>query len=213
MTALAISVVDVTVDRFATSPHLTAELCLDETTGAVVHAVALRCQLMIEPQRRPYDGAEASAVADVFGARDRWSQTLKPFVWMHAATVTPGLTGRLQVNLPLPCTYDLDVVGAKYLHAVREGDVPLRFLFSGTVFSRGDSGFTVEQLSWDLEATHRMPVATWRTMMETFFPRTSYLRFTRETISELLRFKAERGLTSWDEVMRDLLQAAPEPVR
>ena len=44
----------------------------------------------------------------------------------------------------LPCTYDFDVSGATYLHALRDGEVPLLFLFSGTVFCRGRTGFSVD---------------------------------------------------------------------
>jgi hypothetical protein len=205
-------VADVGVDRYAVSPHLTARLDVEERSGAVIHAVALRAQLMIEPQRRGYDDAETESVTEVFGGRERWAQTLRPFVWMYASTVTPGFTDNLSVDLPLPCTFDLDVVGAKYLYALDTGEVPLRFLFSGTVFSRGATGFTVEQLSWDLEAEHRMPVTTWQLLMDTFFPNFAYLRLDRETVAELLRRKAAHGMTSWDDVVRELLHRAPEPV-
>jgi hypothetical protein len=215
MTALAIDVVDVTADRYAASPQLTATLRVEETSGAVVHAMALRCQLMIEPQRRAYDTEETATVAEVFGGRDRWTQTLKPFLWTHASTVTRGFTDSLTVELPIACTYDLEVVGSKYLHALADGEVPLLFLFSGTVFSRGDTGFSVEQISWNLEARHRMPVVVWRDLMDTFFPNSGYIRLDRDTVNALLQTKAARGLTSWDSVVTSLLDSAttPEPAR
>jgi Family of unknown function (DUF6084) len=211
MTALTIDVVDVLADTYAASPQLTATLRVEESTGAVVHAMALRCQLMIEPQRRGYDAAETATVAELFGGRDRWTQTLKPFLWTHACTVTRGFTGELVVELPIGCTYDVEVVGSKYLHALADGEVPLLFLFSGTIFSRGESGFTVEQISWNLEARHRMPVAVWRGLMGTFFPNTGYLRLDRETVNTLLQVKAARGLTSWDGVVNSLLAEASTP--
>jgi hypothetical protein len=216
MTALTIDVLDVTADRYAASPHLTATLGIEESTGAVVHAMALRCQLMIEPQRRRYDETEAATVAELFGGRDRWSQTLKPFLWTHASTVTRGFSDRLVIELPIACTYDLDVVGSKYLHALAYGEVPLLFLFSGTVFTRGDTGFTVEQISWELEARHQMPVTEWRELMDTFFPGSGYLRLDREMINQLLRYKSARGLISWESVVSSLLDGAAasrEPVR
>jgi hypothetical protein len=214
MTALAIDVVDVTADRYAASPQLSATLRIEETTGAVIHAMALRCQLMIEPQRRAYDAEETATVADVFGGRDRWAQTLKPFLWTHASTVTRGFTDSLNVELPIACTYDVEVVGSKYLHALADGEVPLLFLFSGTVFSRGETGFTVEQISWNLEARHRMPVAVWRALMAAFYPNAGYIRLDRDTVNALLQVKAARGLTSWESVITSLLEpaATPEPV-
>jgi hypothetical protein len=211
MTALAIEVVDVTADRYAATPHLTATLRIEESSGAVIHAMALRCQLMIEPQRRGYDGAETATVAELFGGRERWTQTLKPFLWTHASTVTRGFSGSLTVELPIACTYDLEVVGSKYLHALVDGEVPLLFLFSGTVFSRGESGFSVEQLSWDLEARHRMPVAVWRQLMDTFYPESDFIRLDRDTVNTLLQVKAARGLTSWDSVVHSLLDDAASP--
>jgi len=212
VTQLSFAVVDIVADRFAASPHLKVRLRIEESTGEVLHAVALRCQLMIEPQRRSYDESETSGVAEVFGDRDRWTQTLKPFLWTHASTVTPGFTGSLEVDLPVACSYDLDLVAAKYFTSLTDGEVPVRLLFSGTTFSRGVSGFSVEQIPWDLEATYRLPVAAWREVMDHFYPGTGWLRLDRDVLAALQRFKAERGLTTWDEVATTLLAATAEPV-
>jgi len=212
VTQLSFSVVDIVADRFAASPHLKVRLRIEESTGEVVHAVALRCQIMIEPQRRSYDERETGGVAEVFGDRDRWIQTLKPFLWTHASTVTPGFTGSLEVDLPVACSYDLDLVAAKYFASLTDGEVPVRLLFSGTTFSRGVSGFSVEQIPWDLEATYRLPVAAWREVMDHFYPGTGWLRLDRDVLAALQRFKAERGLTTWDEVATTLLAATAEPV-
>ncbi len=58
MTALSFDVLDVAPQEFAAAPHLLFRMRVSETSGATVHAIALRCQLRIEPQRRPYDPAE-----------------------------------------------------------------------------------------------------------------------------------------------------------
>ena len=60
--------------------------------------------------------------------------------------------------LPLECTYDFEVTAAKYLHALRDGAVPLQFLFSGTIFVKAERGFSVQQVSWDCEDRYDMPV-------------------------------------------------------
>jgi hypothetical protein len=210
VTALTFRVLDVVADRFAASPHLRVRLRAEESTGEVVHAMALRCQLMIEPQRRPYSEAETVGIADIFGGRDRWTQTLKPFLWTHASAVTPGFTGSIEFDLPVACSADLDLVAGKFFTAVNDGEVPLRLLFSGTTFARGTSGFSVEQIPWDLEATYRLPLAAWREVMDHFYPGTGWLRLDRDVLSELLRFKAQRSLTSWDEVAATLLESASE---
>lgn len=210
MTSLAISVLDVVADRFAASPHLKIRLRVEERSGAVVHAMALRAQIMIEPQRRPYDEAETAGIADVFGDRGRWAQTLKPFLWTHAGTITPGFTGSRVVDLPVACSADLDLVAGKFFAALSGGEVPLRLLFSGTTFCRGASGFSVEQIPWDLEATATVPVVRWREVMDQLSPGTGWLRLEHDTLAALLRFKAARGLTSWDEVASTLLASATQ---
>ena len=74
------------------------------------------------------------------------------------------------MDLPLPCTYDFEVTGSKYLHALREGAVPLALLFSGTVFTRGTTGFGVEQVPWDCEASYALPVAVWQQLIDLNYP-------------------------------------------
>ena len=44
---------DVVAEPYAAAPQLTARLRIEETTGQRVHAIALRCQVRIEPQRAP----------------------------------------------------------------------------------------------------------------------------------------------------------------
>ena len=46
---------------------------------------------------------------------------------MHTSTTVQGFTGTTDVDLPLPCSYDFDVVGSRYLHALGDGSVPLSF--------------------------------------------------------------------------------------
>lgn len=205
MSELAFTVLGIRPQEHAAAPHLLFRLRVTESTQAVVHALALRCQLRIEPQRRPYDPAEQAGLTDLFGGSDRYATTLKPFLWAHASTTVQGFQGATEVDLPLPVTYDFEVAAGKYLQALRGGDVPLSLLFSGTVFTRGDTGFAVEQLSWSCEAACRMPVAVWRDVMDRYFPGAGWIRLDRGAIEELARFRAERGLTSWEATVAELL--------
>lgn len=208
MSDLQLSVQDVVVEPYAVSPCLLARLRVVEPSGEPVHALLLRCQVRIEPQRRRYDEEEAAGLADLFGGRERWAATLRPLLWMHTTAVVPGFTGATAADLPLPCSYDFEVSGARYLSALRDGEVPLVFLFSGTVFTRGSSGFTVTQVPWDRQATYRMPVAVWRDAMDRTFPHSQWLRLDRETVAALQRFKSERALPHWDDTVRVLLEQA-----
>ncbi|MCU1677643.1 MAG: hypothetical protein JWM93_2401 [Frankiales bacterium] len=205
MTALTIDALDVQPQRHAAAPHLLFRLRISETSGERVHALALRCQLRIEPQRRPYDAAEQEALTDLFGTADRYASTLKPFLWTHATAMVQGFDGSTECDLPVPVTYDFEVAASKYLHALSGGDVPLVLLFSGTVFTRGETGFAVEQLSWSLESRCHLPVAAWRDLMDCYFPGGGWIRLDRETLDELARYRSARGLTSWEQTLAELL--------
>jgi hypothetical protein len=206
------SVLDVVAEPYAVAPQLTARLRISEATGQRIHAIALRCQVRIEPQRRHYDEAEQDGLRGLFGERDRWVDTLKPFLWMQCNTTVQGFTGTTEVDLALPCTYDFDVIGSRYLHALGAGTIPLTLLFSGTVFTRGSTGFGVQQVPWDCEARHQMPVSVWRQMMASYFPNTGWIRLDRDVLALLADYRARYGLTTWEETVRTLLAAEGEAV-
>jgi Family of unknown function (DUF6084) len=207
MSGYDFSVVDIVAEPYAAAPQLTARLRIQETSGQTIHAIALRCQVRIEPQRRPYEEADETGLRALFGTRDRWAQTLKPFLWMQCSTMVQGFTGATEVDLPLPCTYDFEVTGSRYLHAVGEGTVPLALLFSGTVFTKGTTGFEVQQVPWDCEARYAMPVAVWQRMVSTYFPNTGWIRLDREVLAALAEFRSRQGLTTWEETVQHLLTA------
>jgi hypothetical protein len=208
MSELSFAVLDIRPEPYAVAPNLLARLRIEETSGDAVHAALLRCQVKIDVRRRSYSDAEEAGLLDLFGPRRRWADTLKPFPWMHTTAMVPGFGGSCEVDLVLPCSYDVEVSGARYLQAVRDGAVPLEFLFSGTVFARGASGFEVTQIPWDREARYDLPVATWRRLMDQYFPNAGWLRLHVETLDALAAYKAAHGLTSWDETMANLLAMA-----
>jgi hypothetical protein len=210
MAELAVSVVGASAELYAAVPTLMLRLGIAETSGAVVHAIALRGQLRIEPQRRRYTAEEEERLVELFGETPQWGSSLRPFLWTHLATTVPGFTGSTEVDLPLTCTYDFEVAAAKYLHALGDGDVPLLLLFSGTVFSRGEHGVVVEPVAWHQEAGYGLPVRVWRDVMNRYFPDSGWLRLRRETIDDLQRFKARRALPTWEQAIEALLKEAGE---
>lgn len=181
-----------------------------ESDGGTVHALALRCQLRIEPQRRRYTTEEEERLYELFGEAPRWGDSLRPFLWTHTSTTIPGFTGSTEFHLPVECTYDFEVAAAKYLHALSGGEIPLILLFSGTIFKRGETGFAAEPISWQQEASYRMPVSVWRDVMDMYFPNSAWLRIRRDTLDQLQRFKASRALPTWDQAFDELLKQAGE---
>jgi hypothetical protein len=208
MTELAFEIVDVQPERYAATPNLLFKLRISESTGATVHAITLRVQLKIEPQRRNYTPEEKEGLADLFGTPERWGDTLKPFLWTHAAQTIQGFTGETEIDLPVACTYDFDVIATKYLHALGDGEIPVVLLFSGTVFTRGENGFGVEQVPWHLEANYRLPVQVWRDMMDAFWPGAGWIRADRDTIDALMRYRSSHGFITWEQTFAELLSPA-----
>ena len=211
MAELVFDCLDVRSDRYAAGPTLSFQLRIAETTGERVHAIALRCQIRIEPQKRRYAPLEADRLNGLFGDASRWADTLKPVQFAHASVMVPSFSGSIEVALPVPCTYDLEVASTSYFHALDDGEVPLLLLFSGTVFTRGEHGFSVGQVPWQKETTYRLPVSEWRSMMDAFFPGGGWLRVSRSTLDALGAYKTARALPTWEHTIVTLLQGADQP--
>jgi hypothetical protein len=210
MSSLAFEVVGARVEPHAAVPTVMLRLRVTEADGASVHAVVLRCQIRIEPQRRRYGREEEERLYELFGETPRWGDSLRPFLWTHVSTTVAGFTGSTEVDLPVECTYDFEVAGAKYLHSLADGEIPLILLFSGTAFTRGSSGFAAEPVSWSQEAAYRMPVSIWRDVMDQYFPNSGWLRLTRDTLDRLQRYKALEAMATWDQAIERLLKLAEE---
>lgn len=212
MTAdVTFQVLDVTPERYAVTPILAAEIGITAVGDAPIQAIALRCQVRIDPQRRPYTDEEEAGLLDLFGPRERWAATQHSFLWLHAAAMVPGFVGTTQVTLTLPCTYDVEVTGSKYFHALRDGQIPLQFLFSGTIFDAGQQALRVRQVSWECEDSFEMPVGVWRDLIGQHYPDAGWVRLSHETIAQLCSFKSARGLLGVDEAVSTLLAAADQP--
>lgn len=201
--------------RFTVAPTLLFKLRItNAAANETVHSVALRCQIQLEVTRRQYTPEDQSHLKDLFGDSDRWSQTLKTMLWTHASVVAPAFQDTAVVDLPVPCTFDFNVAATKYFHGLAEGDVPLNFLFSGTVFYADESGsLQVAPIPWDKEARFRLPVKSWREMMEIYYPNTAWLCLRRDVFERIYQYKVERGIPTWEQALERLLPALEEAVK
>lgn len=208
MAELVFDCVAARAERYAVTPSLTLQLRITDTGGDKIEAIALRCQIRIEPQRRRYSPQEAQRLHDLFGDTDRWADTLKPLQLANLSIMVPGFTGGTTVDLPLPCTYDLEIASTKYFNGLEDGVVPLLLLFSGTVFSIRDGRRTVRQVPWSKEASFALPVKVWRETVDVHFPNSAWLRVQRDTLDALQRFKSRNALPTWDDTLATLLDRA-----
>jgi hypothetical protein len=205
---LAFSVLGARVEPYAASPVLSLRLKIAETSGVRIDAIALRVQIMIEPQRRRYEAPESEGLIDLFGAPSRYGDTLRPLLWTHVSTMVLHFSGETEIDLAIPCSYDLEVAAHKYLRALAGGEIPLAFFFSGTIFVAGDEGVRSEFVPWSCEARFRLPVATWRATMDAHFPNTAWLRIGRDVYEQVDRFRRERALPTWDAALSRLCEQA-----
>ena len=211
MTELVFDCVGARADRFAVMPSMILTLRISETSGQRVEAIALRCQIRIEPARRRYSDAEAARLSDLFGETQRWAETLKPVQFTTVSVMVPAFTGSTELDLPIPLTYDMEIGATRYFAGLEDGEVPLLLLFSGTVFGTTEGRLSVQQVPWSKEASFRLPVATWREAIDAHFPNSAWIKISNSTFDELLRFKTRAALPTWEATVLALLAAATQP--
>jgi Family of unknown function (DUF6084) len=197
-------------DKYAVVPSMFFTLRISETTGQRVEAIALRCQIRIEPARRRYSDEEAERLNDLFGDTQRWADTLKPVQFINVSVMVPGFTGGTDIDLPVPLTYDMEIGATRYFAGLDDGEVPLLLLFSGTVFCIADSKMSVTQVPWSKEASYRLPVSVWREAIDAHFPNTAWIKLSNLTFDELLRYKSAKGLPTWEATILYLLSEAAD---
>jgi len=210
LTELVFDCVGARADKYAVVPAMTMSLRISETSGQRVEAIALRCQIRIEPARRRYSGAEAERLNDLFGETQRWAETLRPMQFTNVAVMVPRFTGSIELELPVMLTYDLEIGATRYFAGLDGGEVPLLLLFSGTVFTMAGNRIQAQQVPWSKEAAYRLPIGIWREAIDAHFPNSAWIKMSRLTLDDLQQFKTSRALPTWDATLLALLAEAAE---
>jgi uncharacterized protein DUF6084 len=193
----------------AAAPTVRFGLRITSVRGEPIRSVVLDVQVQIAARRRAYDDATEERLYELFGEPERWGSTLRTLPWTRATLVVPAFTGAATLDLTVPCTYDFEVAASRYLDALRDGDVPLEFLFGGTVFYADAGGLLkTGRIGWDKEAQYRLPVRVWRQTMDHYFPDSAWLRLRRDSFDRLYAYKARHALTSWEDAVDSLVRAS-----
>ncbi|MEV1168779.1 DUF6084 family protein [Nonomuraea sp. NPDC049784] len=190
----------------AVAPALRFLLHLD--ADAPIRALTLATQVRIDATGRGYDEHARERLAELFGRPESWARNLSSLLWTQTVTHVPAFAGSTTTQITVPCTYDFDVAAAKYLHGLPDGEVPLLFLFTGTVFYLDEERLQAAHLPWDTEADFRMPVEVWRELMDRHFPRTAWIRLERDTFDRLYAHRVRHTLLGWDDAVRSLLETS-----
>ena len=201
------------VADFAAIPSLVFKLRIENLEDEPVRSVALNTQIRIAATGRHYEAAEQGRLLELFGEPSRWKDTLRSLLWTHTVLQVPRFSGSTVVDMPVACTYDLEVVAAKYFYALEDGEVPLEFLFSGTIFYAGEDGrLQTTRISWEKEAEFRLPVRLWKEMMDQYFPNSAWVRLRKDAFDQLYDYKVRKGLPTWEATVEALLRGSEQGV-
>ena len=197
---------------YAASPLLVFRLGIANTEPEEpIRTIALRCQIQIEAIRRRYSAQDQERLLDLFGEPERWSQTLRTMLWTHTSIVVSSFVRSTVADLPVPCSFDFNVAAVKYFAGLEDGEVPLCFQFSGTIFYENRQGILqIAQISWNKEARYRLPVQVWKDMMDIYYPNSAWLCLHRDAFDRLYQYKVRRGLPTWEQVIESLLPESKE---
>jgi hypothetical protein len=172
--------------RNAAAPTLVFQLHATNTTAETIHTALLSCQIMLDVTRRRYSADEQEQLLDLFG---------KPELWDSAI-----------VDLKVPCTFDVNVAATKYFAGLKEGDVPLLLLFSGTIFYAVEGRvLQVTQIPWEKEASYRLPVRVWQEMMDIYYPNSVWLNLRRDVFERLNRYKMRSGIPTFEQALERII--------
>ena len=188
---LSFDIESVEIERFSASPLLLFQLRIKnaERTGRIEN-VLLNCQIRIEPTLRAYSAREHERLGELFGARELWSQSVHSLLWTHANLSIPGFDDETEARLPAQCTHDFNIASAKYFYGLIDGEVPLSFLFSGSIFHRDADGvLQISQIPWSKEARFRLASSVWRDLMNAYYSDCELVRIGSETFDRFYEFK------------------------
>lgn len=183
-------------------------LRISSTPGVPVRSLQLRSQVRIAAPRRPYDTETKQRLSELFGAPENWSRNVRSFPWADSSVNVPGFEGETVTEVPVPCTYDLNVTASKYLAAVRDGNIPLDVLFSGSVFYESEGAIQIVQISWEKEASYSLPARVWHDLMDRYFPSSAWMLLGQDVFDRLWSYRSRRALLTWDRTLEDLLDRA-----
>lgn len=197
---------------FAVAPTIAFKLQI--ATGGdsqAIHSMSLQCQIQIEATQRRYSRDEQRRLFDIYGEPHRWGQTLRAMFWTQVNTNVPAFTGTTTLDLLVPCSFDFNIAANKYFASLRDGEIPLSFLFSGTIFYEGPDGrLQVERIPWEKEAKYRLPVSVWQKMMELYYPNERWLSIRGDIFDRISEYKRRRAIATWDQALESLLSSAEQ---
>jgi hypothetical protein len=188
-------------------PLMQFRVAVQNSSAEPILSVLLHAQIQILSPHRAYNSREKENLIELFGTPERWGSTLRNRLWTSADTTIGNFTERAEATFSIPCSYDLTFAATKYFNALEAGEVPLLFLFSGTIFYKNaEDKMQIQPISWNKESVFRLPVATWKHLIEQHFPNSAWLYLRRDVFDRLYALKRNRGDATWEQTIERLLE-------
>ena len=191
------SVLDVIPERYAVSPTLLAHLAVAYPGDEPIHAIALRCQVRIQPLRRGCSDAEAVGLLELFGpgnggrAPNRAFRGSMPSRWCRVHRQN-------RATLSLPCTTTWKWPPPKYFHALRAGPSRCSSSSAGRSSAAASKPAGTAGLL-ELRGPLRHAGAVWRDLIALHYPNSGWLRLSHASIAALRdRSSPRNGLLDLD---------------
>lgn len=194
--------------RRAAVPTVSFRLVVERAGGGPVRSATVGVRIDVAAARRAYNEATEGRLVELFGEPERWGTTLRTLGWARTTVLVGPFDDRTVVDLPVVLSYDFEVAANKYLHALRDGEIPLDLMFTGSVLYDVEGRVQAAPIAWDREASYRLPVSVWREAMDSVFAGSAWLRLGRDSFDRLYAYRAERSLPSWEDAIESLLREA-----
>ncbi len=142
-------------ERYAATPTLSFAVTITESTGVP----RARDRLALPDPHRAAAAAVLRGRGEAAARPVRRHRRAGPTRSSRSSsrlvtTMVPAFSALTEIEVQMPCTYDLEVASARYLQALDDGTIPLLLLFSGTVFLAQGNGYSVELVPWSSEASY-----------------------------------------------------------
>jgi uncharacterized protein DUF6084 len=201
--------------QFAAVPTISFRIRItNRSPEEKVQSISLRSQIQLEVTKRKYSSEDQTKLRDLFGKPERWSQTLRNMLWTHASSVVPAFEDETTVRVQVPCSFDFNIAATKYFYGLADGEIPLLFQFSGSVFYEIDDGLlSVAPISWDKEAKFRLPVGVWQKTMDLYYPNSAWLCLRRDIFDRLYQYKVRNGIPTLEQAIESLFAGTQEAGR
>ncbi len=212
MPELNFDILSAEIKPYAVAPTIIFKLKItNKIEKEEVYAASLKTQIRIDAMHRKYEQDTKARLLEVFGAPERWGQTLKSLYWKQITIPVPRFTGETVIDIPLECSEDMSASVGKYMHAVEEGPVPLAFIFNGSIFYNGhEKNVQVKQLPLDKEAVYALPIEKWDNLLESYFPDSKWLRVSNKIFDKLNAYKAKNAHPTLNHCLKALVDNALE---